>query len=121
MPNRIRRRSAVSCAALVALLTAPVVLAAPASATTTTPPVIDFNGDGFADLAISAPNATVSGVGDAGYLPPKDQAITWKAPHLRANAKIGHTVSECPLESVAFPREGEVEIRRLVRVHHAEP
>ncbi|WP_406366253.1 FG-GAP-like repeat-containing protein [Streptomyces sp. NBC_00645] len=67
MPNRTRRRSAVSCAALAALLTAPVVLAAPASATTTTP-VIDFNGDGFADLAISAPNATVSGVGDAGYL-----------------------------------------------------
>ncbi|MFE4683525.1 FG-GAP-like repeat-containing protein [Streptomyces sp. NPDC056721] len=68
MPNRIRRRSAVSCAALVALLTSPVVLASPASATTTTPPVIDFNGDGFADLAISAPNATVSGVGDAGYV-----------------------------------------------------
>ncbi|MCX4990300.1 MULTISPECIES: FG-GAP-like repeat-containing protein [unclassified Streptomyces] len=67
MPNRTRRRSAVSCAALAALLTAPVVLAAPASATTTTP-VIDFNGDGFADLAISAPNATVSGVGEAGYL-----------------------------------------------------
>ncbi|MFD9467308.1 FG-GAP-like repeat-containing protein [Streptomyces sp. NPDC060027] len=67
MPNRIRRRSALGCAALAALLTAPVVLAAPASATTTTP-VIDFNGDGFADLAISAPNATVSGLGDAGYL-----------------------------------------------------
>ncbi|MET9897928.1 FG-GAP-like repeat-containing protein [Streptomyces sp. NPDC006446] len=67
VPNRIRRRSAVGCAALAALLTAPVVLAAPASATTKTP-VIDFNGDGFADLAISAPNATVSGVGDAGYL-----------------------------------------------------
>ncbi|MET9888943.1 FG-GAP-like repeat-containing protein [Streptomyces sp. NPDC006465] len=67
MPNRNRRRSAVGCAALAALLTAPVLLAAPASATTTTP-VIDFNGDGFADLAISAPNATVSGVGDAGYL-----------------------------------------------------
>jgi hypothetical protein len=57
----------VGCAALAALLTAPVLLAAPASATTTTP-VIDFNGDGFADLAISAPVATVSGVGDAGYL-----------------------------------------------------
>ncbi|WP_328554399.1 FG-GAP and VCBS repeat-containing protein [Streptomyces sp. NBC_00358] len=67
MPNRNRRRSAVGCAALAALLTAPVLLAAPASATTTTP-VIDFNGDGFADLAISAPDATVSGVGDAGYL-----------------------------------------------------
>ncbi|WP_406373487.1 VCBS repeat-containing protein [Streptomyces sp. NBC_00647] len=67
MPNRNRRRSAVGCAALAALLTAPVLLAAPASAATTTP-VIDFNGDGFADLAISAPNATVSGVGDAGYL-----------------------------------------------------
>ncbi|WP_079177575.1 FG-GAP-like repeat-containing protein [Streptomyces mangrovisoli] len=67
MPHRIRRRSVLGCAALAALLTAPVVLAAPASAATTTP-VIDFNGDGYADLAISAPNATVSGVADAGYL-----------------------------------------------------
>ncbi|GDY76094.1 hypothetical protein SAV31267_055790 [Streptomyces avermitilis] len=69
MTHRIRRRSVLGCAALAALLTAPVALAAPAfAAPTTTPPVIDFNGDGFADLAISAPNATVSGVGEAGYL-----------------------------------------------------
>ncbi|MFJ8505676.1 FG-GAP-like repeat-containing protein [Streptomyces avermitilis] len=72
MSHRIRRRSVLGCAALAALLTAPVALAAPASAaptaTTTSPPVTDFNGDGFADLAISAPNATVSGLGDAGYL-----------------------------------------------------
>ncbi|MET8023385.1 FG-GAP-like repeat-containing protein [Streptomyces avermitilis] len=70
MPHRIRRRSVLGCAALAALLTAPVALAAPASAApaTTSPPVTDFNGDGFADLAISAPNATVSGLGDAGYL-----------------------------------------------------
>ncbi|MEU2588206.1 FG-GAP-like repeat-containing protein [Streptomyces avermitilis] len=70
MPHRIRRRSVLGCAALAALLTAPVALAAPASAapTTTKPPVTDFNGDGFADLAISAPNATVSGLNDAGYL-----------------------------------------------------
>ncbi|MET7846771.1 FG-GAP-like repeat-containing protein [Streptomyces avermitilis] len=70
MSHRIRRRSVLGCAALAALLTAPVALAAPASAApaTTSPPVTDFNGDGFADLAISAPNATVSGLGDAGYL-----------------------------------------------------
>ncbi|MFF3613567.1 FG-GAP-like repeat-containing protein [Streptomyces sp. NPDC002580] len=67
VPNRNRRRAAMGCAALVALLSAPVALAAPASATTTAP-VVDFNGDGFADLGISAPYATVSGVDYAGYL-----------------------------------------------------
>ncbi|WP_307815109.1 VCBS repeat-containing protein [Streptomyces sp. DSM 110735] len=67
MSHRIRRRSVLGCAALAAALTAPVGLASPASAATAAP-VIDFNGDGFADLAISAPNATVSGVADAGYL-----------------------------------------------------
>ncbi len=70
MSSRPRRRSVAGCAALAALLTAPVALSAPASAagTTATTPVVDFNGDGFADLAISAPGATVSGVTDAGYI-----------------------------------------------------
>lgn len=65
MPHRILR-SAVGCAAIAALLTAPVVLAAPASAAKTTP-VIDFNGDGFADLVTNAA-APVSGLEYAGYL-----------------------------------------------------
>ncbi|MBA2947099.1 FG-GAP-like repeat-containing protein [Streptomyces himalayensis] len=65
------RRRAV--AAVAALLAAPCVvsgaLAAPAvAATTGATPVVDFNGDGYADLAVSAPNGTVSGMPQAGYV-----------------------------------------------------
>jgi len=64
---RISGRTVLRCAAVAALLTAPLAAVAPATAATKAP-ITDFNGDGFADLAISAPNATVSGLADAGYL-----------------------------------------------------
>ncbi|WP_028805828.1 FG-GAP-like repeat-containing protein [Streptomyces sp. 142MFCol3.1] len=67
MSNRTRRRSTAGCALLAALLTAPLALASPAAAAARTP-VVDFNGDGYADLAIGAPRATVSGLTSAGYI-----------------------------------------------------
>lgn len=52
---------------MVALLTAGG-LAVPAAAVTSTVSVVDFNGDGYADLAVSAPGGTVSGVAGAGQV-----------------------------------------------------
>ncbi|MET7443177.1 FG-GAP-like repeat-containing protein, partial [Streptomyces sp. NPDC005568] len=67
MPHPKSRLGVARCAALAALLTAPLVLSAgPAAAAAPKTPVVDFNGDGFADLAVSAPYATVSGVYQAG-------------------------------------------------------
>ncbi|OAH15216.1 FG-GAP-like repeat-containing protein [Streptomyces jeddahensis] len=72
MSQPTRRRAVARCAAVAALLTAPWTvsggLAAPALAATVSTPVVDFNGDGYADLAVSAPNATVSGMSQAGYI-----------------------------------------------------
>ncbi|ADI06798.1 hypothetical protein SBI_03677 [Streptomyces bingchenggensis BCW-1] len=69
-----RRPAAVTAVLLTASLAGSGGLAAPAAATATatatksTRPVIDFNGDGYADLAVSAPGGTVSGFSEAGYI-----------------------------------------------------
>ncbi|MEU9795821.1 FG-GAP-like repeat-containing protein [Streptomyces sparsogenes] len=59
-------------AAVAALLTAALAvsgpLATPAAAAAKAEPVVDFNGDGYADLAVSAPGGTVSGAAEAGYV-----------------------------------------------------
>lgn len=69
MSHPTHRRTAAGCALLAALLTAPVTLASPADAVTAAKaPIVDFNGDGYADLAIGAPGATVSGISEAGYI-----------------------------------------------------
>ncbi|MGW1027443.1 FG-GAP-like repeat-containing protein [Streptomyces sp. NPDC002577] len=74
MSHASRHRAvAARCAAVAALLTTPLVvsggLAAPAvAAPGGATPVVDFNGDGYADLAISAPYGTVSGIPEAGYI-----------------------------------------------------
>ncbi|MFD9117520.1 FG-GAP and VCBS repeat-containing protein [Streptomyces bottropensis] len=71
IPGTARRTSsrtvAGSAAVVAALLAAPLVVAAPAAAAPKAP-IADFNGDGFADLATAAPEATVSGVEFAGYV-----------------------------------------------------
>jgi hypothetical protein len=63
------------CATVVALVTTPALLAAPsagaAEARTTaaaSAPRADFNKDGYADLAVSAPTGTVDGKTEAGYV-----------------------------------------------------
>ncbi|MEU5638524.1 FG-GAP-like repeat-containing protein [Streptomyces milbemycinicus] len=69
-----RRPAAVTAVLLTASLAGSGGLAAPAAAATATAatksasPVIDFNGDGYADLAVSAPGGTVSGFSEAGYI-----------------------------------------------------
>ncbi|MFF4043825.1 FG-GAP-like repeat-containing protein [Streptomyces sp. NPDC001816] len=49
-------------------LTALAVAVPQASATKTAPVRDDFNGDGYADLVVGAPNATVGGQSQAGYV-----------------------------------------------------
>ena len=51
-------------------------LGTPVQAATTTPVHDDFNGDGYADLAVGAPGATVGGQGKAGYA-----AVMYGGPH----------------------------------------
>ncbi|QKV96895.1 VCBS repeat-containing protein [Streptomyces sp. NA02950] len=74
---RSRSLSTVArCATVVALVTTPAVLAtpsagaaAPARATAAAAtPQADFNKDGFADVAVSAPTGTVGGTAKAGYV-----------------------------------------------------
>ncbi|WP_432280529.1 FG-GAP and VCBS repeat-containing protein [Streptomyces luomodiensis] len=62
------------CATVVALVTTPVVLAVPSASaaevrtTAAAAPKTDFNHDGHADLAVSAPGGTVDGKAKAGYV-----------------------------------------------------
>ena len=66
------RPAAVAAALLTTSLAVSGGLAAPtataASAAQSARPAIDFNGDGYADLAVSAPGGTVSGFSEAGYI-----------------------------------------------------
>ncbi len=64
------------CATVVALVTTPAIFAAPSAgaagstraAAAATSQDADFNKDGFADLAVSAPGGTVAGKAKAGYV-----------------------------------------------------
>ncbi|MFJ6574254.1 FG-GAP and VCBS repeat-containing protein [Streptomyces sp. NPDC091292] len=62
---------AAPAATVAVLLTASLAvsgtLAAPAAAKSARP-LTDFNGDGYADLAVTAPGGTVSGLAEAGYI-----------------------------------------------------
>ncbi|GHE50055.1 FG-GAP-like repeat-containing protein [Streptomyces capitiformicae] len=65
---RTTARTVAGCAAVAAaLLVTPLVTAGPAGAAPKAP-VVDFNGDGFADLVTNAPRATVAGTEGAGYV-----------------------------------------------------
>ncbi|RII21034.1 FG-GAP repeat protein [Streptomyces sp. YIM 130001] len=66
---------AARCAVVAALLTAPIAAAFPASAAepaadapSAAAPDADFDGDGQADVVTAAPEATVSGAENAGYV-----------------------------------------------------
>ncbi|MEU5688317.1 FG-GAP-like repeat-containing protein [Streptomyces venezuelae] len=66
------RRTLISAIAVVAL-TAPLAVSVTAGTAAAAPqpprtPVVDFNHDGYADLAVSAPDGTVDGVEKAGYV-----------------------------------------------------
>ncbi|PWI18446.1 hypothetical protein DI272_33115 [Streptomyces sp. Act143] len=65
LPPRTTRRAAVAAIALIAATcgTLPVAQAAPAAGVRQ-----DFNGDGYEDLAVAAPAASVGGKAKAGYV-----------------------------------------------------
>ncbi|MEW2167164.1 FG-GAP and VCBS repeat-containing protein [Streptomyces sp. NPDC007084] len=64
----MRIRTYAIAVTVAAAATAGLPLAVPATAATPAPSVSDFNGDGFADLAVGVPDAAVGGQAKAGYL-----------------------------------------------------
>ena len=62
--------TATATTAALALTLAPAAIAAPRTepAPQPTPVTSDFNGDGYADLAVGVPDATVNGKAKAGYV-----------------------------------------------------
>ncbi|MBT2510624.1 FG-GAP repeat protein [Streptomyces sp. ISL-98] len=69
MPAKALRTSVALAAAVVsAVVAVPAVASSPAQAATTTTRGDDFNGDGYADVAVTAPSATVNGKAKAGYV-----------------------------------------------------
>ncbi|MFG2135056.1 FG-GAP-like repeat-containing protein [Streptomyces sp. NPDC048751] len=65
---------------LLALGTVPADMLGSAQAAPRVPVRDDFNGDGYADLAVGAPGATVGGQSGAGYV-----AVTYGGPHGLSN------------------------------------
>ncbi|MET9392203.1 FG-GAP-like repeat-containing protein [Streptomyces sp. NPDC006624] len=69
MSKRRLGRTAAAAVAVVAAVTTPMAAhAAPAAGSTTAKLHDDFNGDGYRDLAVAAPSATVDGRKGAGYV-----------------------------------------------------
>lgn len=64
----MRVRTLTATAAVAALTAAGLTLPFAGSAAAATTPRFDFNGDGYADIAVGMPNATVDGKAKAGYV-----------------------------------------------------
>ena len=64
----MRARTLAATAAVAALTAAGLTLPLAGSAAAATTPRFDFNGDGYADIAVGMPNATVDGKAKAGYV-----------------------------------------------------
>ncbi|MFH8469176.1 FG-GAP and VCBS repeat-containing protein [Streptomyces sp. NPDC017991] len=64
----MRVRTLAATAAVAALTATGLTLPLAASAAAATTPRFDFNGDGYADIAVGMPNATVDGKAKAGYV-----------------------------------------------------
>lgn len=64
----MRVRTLGASAAVAALTAAGLTLPLAGTATAATPVHADFNGDGFTDLAVGVPSATVNGEAKAGYV-----------------------------------------------------
>lgn len=97
-----RIRTYASAAAVVAAATAGLTL--PAAAATPAPTAGDFNGDGYADLAVGVPDGTVSGQAKAGYV-----NIVWGGPKgigTRGSIRISQATPEVPGTPEAGDRFG---------------
>lgn len=64
----MRARTLAATAAVAALTAAGLTLPLAGSAAAATTPRFDFNGDGYADIAVGMPDATVNGKAKAGYI-----------------------------------------------------
>jgi hypothetical protein len=64
----MRARTLAATAAVVALTATGLTLPLAGSAAAATTPRFDFNGDGYADIAVGMPDATVDGKAKAGYI-----------------------------------------------------
>ncbi|MBQ0850880.1 FG-GAP and VCBS repeat-containing protein [Streptomyces sp. NPDC057621] len=64
----MRVRTLAATAAVVALTATGLALPLAGSAAAATTPRFDFNGDGYADIAVGMPDATVDGKAKAGYI-----------------------------------------------------
>jgi hypothetical protein len=64
----VRARTLAATAAVAALTAAGLTLPLAGSAAAATTPRFDFNGDGYADIAVGMPDATVNGKAKAGYI-----------------------------------------------------
>ncbi|WAU82019.1 FG-GAP and VCBS repeat-containing protein [Streptomyces sp. Qhu-G9] len=64
----MRARTLAATAVVAALTAAGLTLPLAGSAAAATAPRFDFNGDGYADIAVGMPNATVNGKAKAGYI-----------------------------------------------------
>ncbi|TLS44724.1 hypothetical protein FE633_17900 [Streptomyces montanus] len=109
-PTTARLTAPLAAAALLAggigsvALTAASAQAAPAAASADVDVQDDFNGDGYADLVVGAPNATVSGAAKAGYV-----AVTYgSSSGLSASNKklVSRSTSGVPGSATAGQRFG---------------
>jgi hypothetical protein len=64
----VRARTLAATAAVAALTATGLTLPLAGSAAAATAPRFDFNGDGYADIAVGMPDATVDGKAKAGYV-----------------------------------------------------
>ncbi|MGW4386564.1 FG-GAP-like repeat-containing protein [Streptomyces sp. NPDC004685] len=89
---RTRMRTYATAATIVAATTAGLTL--PASASVPAQTEGDFNGDGYADLAVGVPDGTASGKAKAGYV-----NIVWGGPKgigAHGSIRISQATSEVP-------------------------
>ncbi len=97
----MRTRTFILAATVVAAVTATLTLTPTATAATPTPVTSDFNGDGYADLAVGVPDATVGGKAKAGYV-----NVVWGgAKGLGAHGSI--RVSQATAEVPGTPEKGD--------------
>ncbi|MPY59440.1 FG-GAP and VCBS repeat-containing protein [Streptomyces spongiae] len=103
--TRTHALSAATAATVVAAATAALTLAAPtATAAAPKPTVSDFNADGYADLAVGVPDATVDGRTRAGYV-----NILWggpKGPGAYGNTRVSQARPGVPGTPEAGDRFG---------------
>ncbi|MGA4844232.1 hypothetical protein [Streptomyces sp. G45] len=99
MPHN--RRILTYAVAVAAAVTAGVVVPSGAAAAAPRPATSDFNGDGYADLAVGVPDGTVGGRAKAGYV-----NVVWGGPR-GVGAHGGIRVTQATPEVPGSPEAGD--------------